>query len=49
MLPANMPGIVVVQHMPPVFTRMFADRLNNSCTLTVKEAKTGDVVSPEWC
>lgn len=46
MLPANMPGIVVVQHMPPVFTRMFAERLNNSCALTVKEAKTGDVVSP---
>jgi len=46
MLPANMPGIVVVQHMPPVFTRMFADRLNNSCALAVKEAKTGDVVSP---
>lgn len=44
MLPANMPGIVVVQHMPPVFTKMFADRLNNSCALTVKEAKTGDAV-----
>jgi two-component system chemotaxis response regulator CheB len=44
-LPKDMPGIVIVQHMPPVFTKMYADRLNNTCTLHVKEAQDGDVVS----
>lgn len=39
-------GIVVVQHMPPVFTRMYAERLNNSCALEVKEAEDGDYVLP---
>ncbi|MCM1567762.1 MAG: chemotaxis response regulator protein-glutamate methylesterase [Dehalobacter sp. 4CP] len=41
-LPANMPGIVIVQHIPPVFSRMFAERLNNQTKLKVKEARTGD-------
>jgi two-component system chemotaxis response regulator CheB len=41
-----MPGTVVVQHMPPVFTEMYATRLNNSCTVEVKEAKTGDRIIP---
>lgn len=45
-LPAEMPGIVVVQHMPPVFTKMYADRLNNICRLEVREAADGDVVTP---
>lgn len=45
-LPAGMPGIVIVQHIPPVFSRMFADRLNNSSMLEVKEASNGDYVSP---
>jgi two-component system, chemotaxis family, protein-glutamate methylesterase/glutaminase len=39
-----MPGIVIVQHMPPVFTNMYAQRLDNSVALNVKEAQTGDVV-----
>ncbi len=43
-LPANMPGILIVQHMPPLFTRLYAERLNNSCTLEVKEAQNGDRV-----
>ncbi|XEC96379.1 chemotaxis response regulator protein-glutamate methylesterase [Paenibacillus tarimensis] len=47
-LPADMPGIVIVQHMPPVFTKMYADRLNVSCRLKVKEAETGDPVVPGW-
>lgn len=45
-LPRETPGIVVVQHMPPVFTKMYADRLNNVCKIEVKEAQTGDVVRP---
>ena len=40
--PANMPGVVVVQHMPPGFTKMFSDRLNTLCAMDVKEAETGD-------
>lgn len=44
--PANMPGTVIVQHMPPVFTGLFAARLNSSCAVEVKEAKTGDMVLP---
>ncbi len=43
-LPVNIPGIVIVQHIPPVFSRMFADRMNASMPLSVKEAKTGDFV-----
>ena len=42
----EMPGIVIVQHMPPVFTRMYAERLNNSCQMEVKEAQDGDLVVP---
>lgn len=45
-LPRDMPGIVIVQHMPPVFTAMYAQRLNNSCQLEVKEAQSGDVILP---
>ena len=45
-LPANSPGIVVVQHMPPKFTTVFADRLNTLCRIEVREAKEGDTVSP---
>ena len=39
-------GIVIVQHMPAGFTDMFANRLNASCELEVKEAKDGDLVLP---
>jgi two-component system, chemotaxis family, protein-glutamate methylesterase/glutaminase len=43
--PPDMPGTVIVQHMPPVFTRMYAERLNATCLMQVKEAQDGDVVS----
>jgi two-component system chemotaxis response regulator CheB len=43
-LPANSPGIVVVQHMPEHFTRAFAKRLNSLCEVDVKEAEDGDTV-----
>jgi len=44
-LPANMPGIVIVQHIPPVFSLAFAKRLNGLCKLRVKEAADGDRVT----
>lgn len=40
--PTDMTGVVIVQHMPPVFTRMYAERLNNNCLMEVKEAVDGD-------
>ncbi len=43
-LPANAPGIVVVQHMPPGFTAAFANRLDGICAMSIKEAKDGDRV-----
>lgn len=45
-LPGNLPGTVVVQHMPPVFTKSFAERLNSICQVTVKEAEDGDHIQP---
>ncbi|MBU3075268.1 protein-glutamate methylesterase/protein-glutamine glutaminase [Clostridium estertheticum] len=44
--PIDMPGVLITQHMPPVFTKMYADRLNNLCLMDVKEAETGDIVLP---
>ena len=45
-LGTDIPGIVVVQHMPAGFTEMYAKRLNDQCRIQVKEAKTGDRVMP---
>ena len=42
----DIPGVVIVQHMPPGFTQMYANRLNNQCQVAVKEAVTGDRVLP---
>ena len=42
----DIPGVVIVQHMPPGFTAMYANRLNNQCRVQVKEAKSGDMVLP---
>jgi len=45
-LPADFPGIVIVQHMPETFTRQFADRLNTLCKIRVKEAQDMDRILP---
>jgi two-component system chemotaxis response regulator CheB len=46
-LPSDLPvGVVVVQHMPPVFTKAFAERLDATCPVRVKEAEHGDAILP---
>lgn len=46
-LPANFPlPLVLVQHMPATFTAAFAERLNNQCKITVREAHDGDLLKP---
>ncbi len=45
-LPPNTPPIIVTQHMPERFTKTFADRLNQLCRISVKEAEDGDSVLP---
>ena len=43
-LPLDCPGVVIVQHMPELFTKQFALRLDGLCAITVKEAEDGDNV-----
>jgi len=43
-MPADAPGIVIVQHMPELFTRAFANRLDGLCRISVKEAESNDTV-----
>jgi two-component system chemotaxis response regulator CheB len=43
-LPLNVPGLLIVQHMPAQFTKAFAERLNTLCQIEVREAKDGDSV-----
>ena len=45
-MPPDCPGIAIVQHMPENFTRMFAERLNALCQITVKEAEHNDPILP---
>ncbi|MDH5543079.1 MAG: chemotaxis response regulator protein-glutamate methylesterase [Nitrospinota bacterium] len=44
--PVNAPGTVIVQHMPPGFTKLFAERLNKIVPMEVREATTGDRIIP---
>lgn len=44
--PRKMPPVLVVLHMPEKFTSMYAERLNNSCEMEVREAKDGDKLYP---
>lgn len=44
-LPSDCPGTVIVQHMPPVFTQSFAERLDRLCPMRVREAASGDLVT----
>ncbi|MCL2083992.1 MAG: chemotaxis response regulator protein-glutamate methylesterase [Oscillospiraceae bacterium] len=44
-LPPDMPGMVIVQHMPPDFTRMYAENLDRDCALHICEAKDGDQIT----
>lgn len=45
-LPSSSPGCVIVQHMPPGFTKVYADSLNRICHYEVREAKDGDKILP---
>lgn len=45
-MPAESPGVVIAQHIPPVFSEAFAQRLNQLCRLEVSEARDGEVIRP---
>lgn len=44
--PQNCPAMVITQHMPEGFTKMYADRLNRICAMEVREAQNGDKLRP---
>jgi len=45
-MPPNAPGILIVQHMPQLFTKSFAERLNSICAIEVREGRDGDSIIP---
>ncbi|MCF6149810.1 MAG: chemotaxis response regulator protein-glutamate methylesterase [Candidatus Kuenenia sp.] len=45
-MPPNAPGILIVQHMPKLFTKAFADRLNTLCSIRISEARDGESIVP---
>ncbi len=47
--PETMPPVLVVQHMPPVFTKMYSERLDKCCAVHVKEAEDGDRLTQGLC
>ncbi len=48
-MPENAPGILVTQHMPKSYTKVFAQWLDQLCAISVKEAENGDLVVPGGC
>jgi two-component system chemotaxis response regulator CheB len=48
-MPPDTPGCLIAQHMPPNFTKSFADRLNSMCRLDIREAVDNDSVLPGTC
>lgn len=47
--PDTMPPVIVVQHMPPVFTKLYSERMDKCCTIHVKEAENGDRLTQGVC
>ncbi len=47
-LEANIPAIILVQHMPKGFTKSYADRINRECAFNAKEIEDGDVIKQGW-
>ncbi|WP_024610293.1 chemotaxis response regulator protein-glutamate methylesterase [Pseudoalteromonas sp. TB64] len=47
-MPENCPPIVITQHIPPVFSASFAERMNRTCVINVKEAEHGDKLRAGW-
>lgn len=45
-MPSNSPGMVIAQHMPPAFTKPFADRLDRTTQLVVSQAEDGEQILP---
>jgi two-component system, chemotaxis family, protein-glutamate methylesterase/glutaminase len=45
-MPADCPGIVIVQHIPAAFSAAFAERMNRLCQISVREASHGDRIQP---
>jgi len=48
-LPKDSPPIVIAQHIPPVFSKAFANRLNETCAVEVREAEDNDILRPGLC
>jgi two-component system chemotaxis response regulator CheB len=46
LLPVDVPGIVIAQHIPASFSKAFADRVNSYCAITVTEARDGEMILP---
>ena len=47
--PDTIPPVLVVQHMPPVFTKLYSERMDKTCTIKVKEAEDGDRLTQGMC
>ena len=45
-LPGGLPGICITQHMPPHFSKLFAQRITSSCAFQVREATDGEMLAP---